>query len=100
MSKWKENTIDLGEVVEGTTIEFFFESFEDIFDKIQSYTNYCSACIEVKSYQDNKLHISFYVDRIPFHLNIERQEVTKSVTVVYVDGTCEDLVFKLTAIKN
>lgn len=99
MSKFVNNTVDLGTVKEREYLDVYFQFKDDEMNNFSYCTNYCSGCINIKECENNKLHITLYTGTIPVHLNTNTYNLYKDLIVVFNDNTSEELTIKALLVK-
>ena len=92
MTHFKEQTIDFGSVKRNTSKEIIFTA-EKTIPTVVDISVGC-GCTKVKWYQDTKiLKVIYKAGEIPNQV-IGNQDVSKTVTMYYKDGTEETLTIK------
>ena len=89
--KWKNLSIDIGEVNPNVELNIIFEPLIDIND-ISEIKPSCGC--NVPKIKNNKLYISYTPSEIPYHL-LERgyYEINKTISVIYKNGEIDILSF-------
>lgn len=91
MGKWKNYTVNIGNVVANTSKIIKFESNESL--DISSIQPGCSSCTKVIEYKDNILTVKFDAPSFPVHLLGKDSVIDKFIDVYYTDDTSERLRF-------
>lgn len=98
--KWNSVTIDLGEVKEKSNIKFEYVEVSPS-PEVQQVLPGCGSCTRA-TYKDGKIEVVFTADSIPIHIALKQkfQIVTKTIKVLYKDGTEDILIFNAKIIKK
>ena len=99
MNRFKEQEVDLGVVKSGSNIVFTFETSEDINNDIVSVTPGCGGCTDILGYDGRYMKVKFRSGIFPMHLQDNFYFVSKSIYVVYKDGSEEVLTYKAKILK-
>lgn len=92
MNNWVETNISIGEIIEGNSKLFTFESTKPL--DINTVVPHCGSCTKFIDYKNNVLTIKYDGEYIPAHLKRQGQStIMKSIEVHYKDGTRETLRF-------
>lgn len=93
MSNWKNEVIDLGEIIEGGTYNIEFISLKDL--NVKSVTAGCGCTIPKWNKEKKTVTARYSPGVVPHHLRKSgSMESTKYITVELADGTKEKLTFK------
>jgi hypothetical protein len=91
-SHWENVEINIGRVPQRTEKKFYFQAL----DSIPAITRIIPGC-GCSNYRYDKdtgrLHITFNVGRLPYHLQGAEQTISKNFKIEYSDGTYEVLIF-------
>lgn len=99
MNRFKEQEVDLGVVKSGDNVIFSFETLEDINSEIVSVTPGCGGCTDILGYDGRFMRVKFRSGIFPMHLQDNFYFVSKSIYVVYKDGSEEVLTYKAKILK-
>lgn len=93
MEYWETKVIDLGEVLEDTSVDVVFNTTKDC--PILKRVKPGCGCTTTKFDEiTGKLKVKLNLGKIPFHLKVDKQEFEKHIDIEY--GDIQDL-SKITA---
>lgn len=93
MSKWKNKSVNLGEISANVKITIIFEAKEKL--DIQRITSSCGCSVPKYDKEKNVIVVSYTPSSVPYHLKSRGDyHTTKNITVYYNDGTKDVLYFK------
>ena len=98
-SDWKSSFIDLGTIVQKTTVTVGFEALRDL--DIQDVQASCGCSKPSYDSKNRRILVNYTPSEVPVHLRHQGYyNASQTITVYYKDGTKDSLNFTAKVIKK
>ena len=98
-SDWKSSFIDLGTIVQKTTVTVGFEALRDL--DIQDVQASCGCSKPLYDSKNRRILVNYTPSEVPVHLRHQGYyNASQTITVYYKDGTKDSLNFTAKVIKK
>ena len=98
-SDWKSSFIDLGTIVQKTTVTVGFEALRDL--DIQDVQASCGCSKPLYDNKNRRILVNYTPSEVPVHLRHQGYyNASQTITVYYKDGTKDSLNFTAKVIKK